>query len=152
MTSTLKADKIEGVTASGTVQMPAGHVVQTVRMTPTTTQTLTTSTSYVDTNLTLAITPKFSNSFIILQASGSLLINGGSFFYYRLYRNSSDIGLDHQINGDYGSNGVAFSATITYTDAPASTSTQTYMIKLKSSGASTYIYREQHMILQEIAQ
>ena len=28
MTSTLKADKIEGVTASGTVQMPEGSVIQ----------------------------------------------------------------------------------------------------------------------------
>ena len=153
MTSRLLVDKIEGKTTSGTIQMPAGHVIQTVRMTPTTTSTTSTSNTYADTNLTLAITPKFSNSLIIITASASWLISGGSFFYYRLYRNGSDIGIDHQINGDYGSNGTAFSASTTYTDLPNSTSTQTYMIKMKNGGSGTaYVYREQHMVLQEVAQ
>ena len=31
MASILKTDKIEGVTSSGTVQMPAGHVVQVLQ-------------------------------------------------------------------------------------------------------------------------
>ena len=152
MTSRLLVDKIEGKTTSGTIQMPSGHIIQTVRMTPTTSNTNTTSTSYVDTNLTETITPKFSNSLIRIDAHASWLISGGSFFYTRLYRNGSDIGLDHQIHGDYGSNGTAWSGTVTYTDLPNSTSAQTYMIKLKSTGASAYVYREQHMILQEIAQ
>jgi len=152
MTSRLLVDKLEGKTASGTIQMPSGHIIQTVRMTPTNTANSTTSTSYVDTNLSLSITPKFSNSLIIITVSASWLITGSSFFYYRLYRNGSDISLDHQINGDYGSNGMAFSASTTYTDSPNSTSSQTYLIKLKTTGGTAYIYREQHMVLQEIAQ
>ena len=152
MTSRLLVDKLEGKTASGTIQMPSGHIIQTVRMTPTNTANSTTSTSYVDTNLSLSITPKFSNSLIIITVSASWLITGSSFFYYRLYRNGSDISLDHQINGDYGSNGIAFSASTTYTDSPNSTSSQTYLIKLKTTGGTAYIYREQHMVLQEIAQ
>jgi len=152
MTSRLLVDKIEGKTTSGTIQMPSGHIIQTVRMTPTNTANSTTSTSYVDTNLSLSITPKFSNSLIIITVSASWLITGSSFFYYRLYRNGSDISLDHQINGDYGSNGMAFSASTTYTDSPNSTSSQTYLIKLKTTGGTAYIYREQHMVLQEIAQ
>jgi hypothetical protein len=152
MTSRLLVDKLEGKTASGTIQMPSGHIIQTVRMTPTNTANSTTSTSYVDTNLSLSITPKFSNSLIIITVSASWLISGSSFFYYKLYRNGSDISLDHQINGDYGSNGMAFSASTTYTDSPNSTSSQTYLIKLKTTGGTAYIYREQHMVLQEIAQ
>tara|TARA_R100001460_G_C3412082_1_gene159757 strand:+ start:20 stop:478 length:459 start_codon:yes stop_codon:yes gene_type:complete len=152
MTSRLLVDKLEGKTTSGTIQMPSGHIIQTVRMTPTNTANSTTSTSYVDTNLSLSITPKFSNSLIIITVSASWLITGSSFFYYRLYRNGSDISLDHQINGDYGSNGMAFSASTTYTDSPNSTSSQTYLIKLKTTGGTAYIYREQHMVLQEIAQ
>ena len=152
MTSRLLVDKLEGKTTSGTIQMPSGHIIQTVRMTPTNTANSTTSTSYVDTNLSLSITPKFSNSLIIITVSASWLITGSSFFYYKLYRNGSDISLDHQINGDYGSNGIAFSASTTYTDSPNSTSSQTYLIKLKTTGGTAYIYREQHMVLQEIAQ
>lgn len=137
---------------SGKVLTAPGHVIQTVRMTPTNGNTNTTSTSYVDTNLTLAITPKFSNSLIIITATASWLISGASFFYTRIYRNGSDIGLDHQINGDYGSNGMGFSASTTYTDLPNSTSAQTYMIKLKTTAGTAYVYREQHMVLQEVAQ
>ena len=93
MTSRLLVDKIEGKTTSGTIQMPNGHIIQTVRMTPTTSLISTGSTSYVDTNLTLAITPKFSNSLIRIDAHASFLISGGSFLYTRLFRNGSDIGL-----------------------------------------------------------
>ena len=150
--STLRVDKIEGMDTASKLQMPSGHIIQTVRMTPTTGNTNTTSTSYVDTNLTETITPKFSNSLIRIDAHASWLISGGSFFYTRLHRNGSNISLDHQIHGDYGSNGTAWSGTVTYTDFPNSTSAQTYMIKLKSTGASAYVYREQHMVLQEIAQ
>ena len=35
-----------------------------------------------------------------------------------------------------------------YTDAPnSSTSTQTYLIKFKTSGGTAYVYKDQHMIL-----
>ena len=45
MTSRLLVDKIEGKTTSGTIQMPAGHLVQTVKMTTSTTAS-TTGSSY----------------------------------------------------------------------------------------------------------
>ena len=46
MASILKTDKIEGVTASGTVQMPAGHVIQSA-FHQWNTETSTSSTSFV---------------------------------------------------------------------------------------------------------
>jgi len=151
MTSRLLVDKIEGKTTSGTIQMPAGHLIQTVRMATSTTAS-TTGSSYVDSNLTLAITPLFSNSVILINVSASWLISGGSFFYTELYRNGSSISASDQIHGDYGSSGIGHTSSYMYTDAPNSTSTQTYLIKFKTTGGTAYVYKDQHMILQEIAQ
>ena len=55
MASILKTDKIEGVTSSGTVQMPAGHVVQVLQGERLTIQAVSSNT-YADV-VTQAITP-----------------------------------------------------------------------------------------------
>ena len=78
MASILKTDKIEGVTASGTVQMPAGHVIQTVETT-TTGSVTTTSTSIVASGVTVSLTPKFQNSkFIVTLNGGSMDMHTGA--------------------------------------------------------------------------
>ena len=70
MTSTLKTDKIEGVTASGTVQMPAGHVVQVARTYVASSSHInTSSTSLVASGIQCSLTPKFSNSLIFVDFS-----------------------------------------------------------------------------------
>ena len=70
MTSILKTDKIEGVTASGTVQMPAGHVVQVARTYVALSGHISTaSTSLVASGIQCSLTPKFSNSLILVDFS-----------------------------------------------------------------------------------
>ena len=78
MTSTLKTDKIEGVTASGTVQMPAGHVIQMQNATLAGGANTTTSTSFVDTGLTVNITPKFATSKIFVSAMSMVQITAST--------------------------------------------------------------------------
>ena len=70
MTSILKTDKIEGVTASGTVQMPAGMVIQTVQ-TISRTLVSTSSSTYAEasTAFRCSITPKFSTSKLLITAT-----------------------------------------------------------------------------------
>tara|TARA_B100001057_G_scaffold434365_1_gene463961 strand:- start:939 stop:1451 length:513 start_codon:yes stop_codon:yes gene_type:complete len=75
MTSTLKTDKIEGVTSSGTVQMPAGHVVQMQTAQLSGASTSYTGTSYADTGLTVNITPKFATSKIFVLVTQQIGIN-----------------------------------------------------------------------------
>ena len=65
MTSRLLVDKIEGKTTSATIQMPAGHIIQTVN-TSFTTEVTENGSSFVDTGLSLAITPKFSTSKVLV--------------------------------------------------------------------------------------
>ena len=75
MASILKTDKIEGVTASGTVQMPAGVVIQTVDFTYAVQLTVNSST-FTDSGLTGTITPKFSNSKIYITAFQNFRLSG----------------------------------------------------------------------------
>ena len=67
MASILKTDKIEGVTASGTVQMPAGVCIQTTEFTNNV-KVDSNSSSYVHTGVTVNITPKFNDSKIYINA------------------------------------------------------------------------------------
>ncbi len=68
--STLKVDTIQGKTTSGTVAMPAGTTVQVASLSNTGrgAHVATTSSSYsaINTSWDLTITPKFSNSKILI--------------------------------------------------------------------------------------
>ena len=131
---------------------PTGSVVQTVRMTPTSTTQTTTSTSYVKSNLALSITPKYANSLIKIEMS-CVLLNNSSEMNLRLYRNGSDISIDNNIHGDYDGNGSYTTTALMYTDLPNTTSSTEYALYNRVGGSGTgYVYREQHMLLTEIAQ
>lgn len=67
--STLKVDTIQGKTTAGTVAMPAGHVLQTITSETSSTIT-TTNTSLTASAHVVSITPKFSNSKIIISLTG----------------------------------------------------------------------------------
>tara|TARA_B100000963_G_scaffold133728_1_gene116366 strand:- start:494 stop:997 length:504 start_codon:yes stop_codon:yes gene_type:complete len=68
MGSTLIVDKIQGATTAGTVEMPAGSVIQTLGNSHTISSNITTSgTSFTTTGLTSpVITPKFASSKILV--------------------------------------------------------------------------------------
>jgi len=78
MTSTLKTDKIEGVTASGTVQMPAGMVVQTTFQKFTTNTSLSSNSDADIGGSSLTFTPKFASSLLIMNCSVCINIYRGN--------------------------------------------------------------------------
>jgi len=70
MTSRLLVDKIEGKSASNTVQMPSGSVVQVVNAIVTTDTAVTTQNSFVDIPASqCSITSKLANSSFLYQAT-----------------------------------------------------------------------------------
>jgi hypothetical protein len=75
MTSRLLVDKIEGKTTANTVQMPSGSVLQVVSSEHSS-ETSTTSTSFVDTGHSLTITPKFSTSKVLITLMGGRMTYG----------------------------------------------------------------------------
>ena len=81
MTSRLLVDKIEGKSTSGTIQMPSGHVVQTVTNITTNANNITANGSF--TNVTaseVTITSKLANSAFLYMATMSAEADASSNF------------------------------------------------------------------------
>ena len=161
MASILKTDKIEGVTASGTVQMPAGHVIQTVESQGIFSEATTTGSSFVNSNMTINITPKFASSFILCnfrcwcscnQASGGLRLQvtrGGSNFEGGYLA----VGEVSRTSGPSYWEEVQHIQVLDKTHN--STSQLTYVVTFLSAGGTARVgvsNRTGTMILQEIAQ
>ena len=173
MASTLKINNLD--TASGTtITIPTGKqligtdttsikapgmVVQIATDRDTTTQTLDANQNYFDTNLSIAFTPKYSNSIIVIQCMmgaecfssantgiGFRLLKDGSTVYdndYALYNSSNNAQRIDQV-------------PILYTETSGSTSARTYKVQFsRRSGdgsARLNAYAESRMIIMEYAQ
>tara|TARA_B100000900_G_scaffold308139_2_gene266811 strand:+ start:2021 stop:2509 length:489 start_codon:yes stop_codon:yes gene_type:complete len=162
MASILKTDKIEGVTASGTVQMPAGHVIQTVFANTSTNTTISTS-SYVDTTITATITPKFSASKVLVLTNMAVDSASNNNLQAKLFRDSTELKLEQfwgYFIGDSGWYKVTRESHM-YLDSPSSTSALVYKWQARlRSGVNTSYWQwddsngetDSQIILQEIAQ
>jgi hypothetical protein len=125
--------------------LPAGSVLQVVAGSYTTTAS-TTSTSFVDTGLSLAITPKFATSkVLILVTQCGLEKSSGS------TQNCIDIGLFRSATqlassgfyGIYTNSTLPLtipSATLFYLDSPATTSSTTYKTQFRNPLAASTVY------------
>jgi hypothetical protein len=147
MTSTMRFDKWEN-----SLGQPYGTVLQVVQAVKTDVFT-TTSTSYVDaTGLSLAITPKFANSKILVTGNISLGSSTTVQFsvFGRMVRDETPIGIadvdgsrdrgtfSYQMGGFEGPMSQGFS----FFDTPATTSTTTYKVQIKAETPQTaYINR-----------
>lgn len=145
---TMIIDGSSGATfPNSSVQASAGKIIQVVQASATTTVSTTTQNSFVDTTLSASITPKFSNSTILIIVCqniecygtnqdvqgninicrGSSVIFGG--YAWDQFRYKASTG------GDLS---FASSFAITYIDSPATTSSTTYktQISLRSSSGT----------------
>ena len=155
----LIVDGTAGITyPNSTVQASAGVVLQVVQGTYATPQFSTTSTTYVATNLTATITPKFSTSKILAIVSAQMTnTTPGASAYSTIYRNSTNLGGGSQssLQAYYSSSGYQYvSCVMEILDSPATTSATTYTVYLKASSNTAYlndITSTNTIILMEIA-
>jgi len=137
MASILTVDNLVGKTTANTVHVP-GHIIQTV-YDDFTTPVLTTSTSFVDTGVQATITPKFSNSKILVHVSQSLSMVGPNSNQYQ----ANLVITDASNNILFGTTSwdqfrikdqIAFSwqASLQYRHSPNTTNAFTYKIRMKS--------------------
>jgi hypothetical protein len=161
--STLKVDSLVEKTSGNGVHI-AGHVVQVVRSSFTAAHNTTTSTSFssMGSPFNLAITPKFSNSIILIDVMLNPYVAGnGDSGAYNIHNGSGQIG--HASNGfgivppTGGSNGQYRHFNINASDTASSTSTITYQVYHRSDNASVTFYGNHqnftnHIRLTEIAQ
>ena len=155
--STLRVDSIRGQTADGTNR----YVVQVVQHTGTSTDT-TTSSSFVDTSCTGAITPTLSTSKILITVSGGMegTAGGGSTetSEWKLFRGSTQV--ESSTNGKriYMESDKYVPLHSVFLDSPNTTSSTTYTLKMKRGGGSGTVSWNRDgtqtwtLTLQEIAQ
>ena len=143
--STLSVDTIQGQTTSGKIQMPSGHILQTLSSTKLDHQGTSTG-SYVDlTGLSVTITPFFSSSKILITAHvyASWTDSG----MLRLMRGSTRIPNNTQGDSEarrgfamvrHGANNEGNTYSVQHLDAPATTSATVYKIQAcRESGSGT---------------
>jgi hypothetical protein len=127
-----------------------GSVVQVVSMTKTDTFS-TTSTSWVDiTGFTLSITRKFSNSKVLIIASGSVGMNDAKAGYLRLLSDGNPICVPPAVSGYLSVSTPSFYSgssdannnenfAINFLDSPTS-STTTYKFQASSPQGATFYF------------
>jgi len=152
--STLKVDTIQGKTTSGTIAMPAGHVIQIVKSTVGTSGS-TTSTSFVATDIAVNITPKFNNSLIRIDVQGvwwlHLSPSSEEYFKTTVYRDSTNIGSAtgsrvNQFRSGYADSGNAYNYNNGFTiftfDTPNTLSQVTYKLYVHSGSGNEVRYSD----------
>ena len=148
MTSKLKTDVLETVSGSGTIaltnqlsgmtsaSMPSGSVLQVVNnsLRQPTGGLLTSSTSYVATDLAATITPSATSSKILVIINGNVdteaANNQGNFTIYRGSSNVIDVA---GFIAPYSASGrMIVPMSITHYDSPSTTNATTYTLYMRS--------------------
>ena len=155
------------VDASNGLTTPAGHVIQTVTGTFTTDTVISTG-GYTSIG-SLAITPNFANSKILISSTNHIYLNSGTASQWRaanfkLFRDSSAILTGEEYDSAIYSNSAntrfMLPSTVNYHDTPNTTNAVTYSIQYnrRNSDTTNIIVnhssygRQGFMSLQEIAQ
>lgn len=145
------------VTNNGTASgFGGGKVLQVVQGTYAT-QTSTTSSTFVTTNLSASITPSStSNKVFVTGVVNSFYAYGGSpsGAYIAIYRDGSSLVSNAGWTYSASSTGVIHTVPFSYLDSPSSTSSLTYEIYFKRHSGTTVNAHDSgnqsHIILMEI--
>ena len=150
----MAASKLTGAFSSSQA-FPAGHVIQTVI--GTSTSTVSTTSGSPQDLLSVAITPKFTNSLITLEGYISrfdIVYNGNAYGSVYLI-NPAGSGITTAVAGDAGHNNANI-VSVFGIHSPNSTSSQTYKLAMSTaSGSTTSVNTDGQrysLILKEIAQ
>ena len=158
MASILTVDNLVGKTTANTIHIP-GHVVQVQQYyNAHTGHTTSTSASFVASGVTKSITPKYSNSLILIQSNVTMAYSN-QWFKTKMYLNGSpmtgagDYHHGYIDNNHNGYSGISFQGQHQAT----STNTLTFEIysALGTAGNTSYITHNQAsaaITLWEIAQ
>lgn len=125
--------------------LPTGSVLQVVQGTYQN-QGSTSSTSLVDTGLSVSITPTNSSSkvLVLVNLNGCLTLNGSTAMLVELIRGSSSICKFGEAGLNGGTNRNDFGDfAVSYLDSPATTSSTTYKVQAKSSAGGTVYWCNQ---------
>ena len=155
MVSILKTDKIQASHGS-TIEIPTGQRVNAidtagifapgqviqVQTQSVDTQTQITSTSFVTTNMSVNITPKFSSSLIFISSCINIYKDAaGTNVWLTIYKDSTNLGHSTYGMGEFsglGNAGGQF-AQVQINNSPSTTSQVTYAVYTRVNSGNVYI-------------
>ena len=145
MASTLTVDNIVGATSASKVHVPGG-VVQVVSTSKTDAYTATVNTPTLV--MAVTITPKYSNSKILVTASVQACTGTGSRAFIQLRKNNAVLtqgdasGNRRRCHAQISNMDVGFMESISmeHLDTPSTTSSTTYQVYSMDEGGNTPIY------------
>ena len=139
--SILKVDTINEKTSGNGVHI-AGHVVQCQQFyNPDTAHVTSTSTSFVASGITKSITPKYSNSLIIIQSNISMSY-ATNYMEAKMYLNGGSMPSAAQYHVGYIDHGHNVYSNLTFTGQYQASSTSALNFEIyyrASSGGTAYI-------------
>jgi len=140
---TPSAINLSNATALAKAALPTGSVLQVVNATYTT-ETSTTSSSYVDTGWTFSITPTFSTSKIFIVARVTSRVIGYAFGSLQFVRGASTVlspapATAYETGITTGSADLRHVNSYVYLDSPATTSLVTYKVQMIAFSGYQYI-------------
>tara|TARA_Y100001954_G_C15637258_1_gene515799 strand:+ start:141 stop:614 length:474 start_codon:yes stop_codon:yes gene_type:complete len=156
--STLSVNTITEQTSGSGVKI-AGHVVQVATDHDTNIMTLSSDQNYHDTGLSIAFTPKYADSIIVIQCmmGGEVYSSSNIGIGFKLLRDSSEV-----YNNDYAlynssNNAQRIEQTpILYSETSGNTNARTYKVQVsrRAGGGVARLnnYGESRMVIMEIAQ
>ena len=153
-TDSVTAAKLEASAITG-ADLPAGSVLQVVSDThfSSSSHFSTTSSSYVDTELAATITPKSSNSKILILVSLGHQTPANVAPRQRVVRGSTALSGESWTGVEAG-NSLWVNTTTQWIDTPSTTNSTVYKVQVKTA-SGTYYYHHQEFIsmitLMEIA-
>ena len=144
-TQVLTADSTTATGLKWAAAASGGKILQVVQDSSTT-QESTTSESYVDTDLSISITPSSASSTILVvaQISGNVTKSSTTEAesLFNIVRTSTEIGSARlRLTAASANLSLSSSIALIKLDSPATTSSVTYKVQFKSNGASTTTYK-----------
>ena len=128
-------NNIVTVPSGHTVYAP-GHVIQTVTANNST-QVLSSSTSFVTTNLEATITPKYTSSKILILVSDTAYNDANQVCLMTIFRGGmagTNLSDANGMTKVYGGSAGTHAVNIKFLDSPSTTSATTYTVAFRVSG------------------
>jgi hypothetical protein len=150
-TTVLTLPAVSG-TVLTTTSPKAGNVIQVVNATSTSTFS-TTSTSFVTTGFSASITPTSSSSKILALLSANGFHGSSSAqVWVTLYRGATELsGATNGLNGiSNGAGGIIGVLNFSYLDSPATTSSTTYTIYIRTSAGTGYFNSNNSLVTLQL--
>jgi hypothetical protein len=146
----LNNQSLVAVTSAG---LPTGSVIQVQQIIGNTSVQDISSTSYVDTGLSIDITPRDANSKFLVQGAMDIDVDANEQTFFTVFRDSTDLGnINGLVNIWNGTNRMIVPVTVLVLDAPSTASQITYKIKVKVGAGTARLNSQGTKIIMTVSE